>query len=670
MSRFRSVVAVVAMVAPLSSMTLAEPGDLDPSFGIGGTVVASVGPHDERGQAVVLQPDGKIVVGGMLHDGSQGFALLARFNQDGTFDTTFGNSGSVTLAHGIQASISALVLQPDGKIVAAGTTFTATENDILLVRYHSDGSLDPSFGVGGIVVSGTGPGHGAVYEMLRQPDGKILVAGQASDTTIMFALARFESDGNADSAFGVGGEVFTDVGPFGDAAFAMALQPDGKIVLAGNTFGGTAVVRYEADGALDPTFGTGGIVSGGQPVYTSEVAVQPDGKIVVGGADDDDLSAASDLNFKLRRLNPDGSQDLTFNGGAVVTTAFGPMDDQPQSILLQPSGRIVLAGYTTTSTLFSAQFAVARYEADGSPDATFGNGGMVTTALSGFARDIAYAMVLQPDSKIIVVGDRFFPPDGNFALARYFGNECGDTIIEGGETCDDGNAADGDCCSAVCALDAAATPCTNDSDACTTDLCDGFGACVYSNIDCRLCEVCDSAIGCVGRPRSGCAGPGPNGQASLVVKDRTLDAADVVRVGWRSPVVAGDFGDPTSTDDYALCVYEGPQEALWLAREAPAGDFCAGRPCWTALGQPPLARGARYFDSNRTPHGISTLVLTRNPRTRLKLKARGYLLELPAPGSLDLPVRVQIQRAGNACWEATFDTPNVNTSADFEATVR
>ena len=286
----------------------------------------------------------------------------------------------------------------------------------------------------------------------------------------------------------------------------------------------------------------------------------------------------------------------------------------------------------------------------------------------GLARDTASALILQPDSSIVAVGEHYFPPNGDFALVRYFGNTCGDGALEAGEQCDDGNTADGDCCSSTCEYDAAATPCA-DADPCTTDLCDGAGTCQHES--CPLCEVCDAGIGCIARPRAECAVPGPGGRASLMLRDRDPDGGDLARWAWRSPTAPHDFGDPIATDDYALCVYAGAAEALWLSGNAPAGDTCAGQPCWKGLGAPPLSEGAEYFDRERTPNGIGTLVLSaKPPRTRIKLKARGPLLGLPAFGSLDLPVRVQLQRTGTACWEATFDTPRLSTGDMFKAVMK
>ena len=201
----------------------------------------------------------------------------------------------------------------------------------------------------GKVLSTIGPARGSPYGALLQPDGKIVVAGVAYDPATLFALARFEADGSVDTAFGVNGEVLSDVSPSFDSGISTALQPDGKVLLAGTCAFQFCVARYDSDGTLDASFGSGGVVLGGQPGYPRALALQPDGKIVVAGDDNDGSGSPSDFNFKLRRLNPDGSPDTSFQGGGVATAAIGELDDLALAVRLQSSGRIVMAGYTTTT---------------------------------------------------------------------------------------------------------------------------------------------------------------------------------------------------------------------------------------------------------------------------------------------------------------------------------
>ena len=234
-------IAIAAGVGLVAASTSAAPGDLDPTFGTDGQVIESFGPSEERPSSAVLQPDGKIVVGGTVLAGGQSQFLVARFDATGALDPMFGSGGSVmTMGNGPNDQLAALLLQPDGKIVAVGLS--------AIVRYTSDGSLDPSFGTAGKVVFSIGPARGSPYGALLQPDGKIVVAGVAYDPAIMFALARFEADGSVDTAFGVNGEVLSDVSPSFDSGLSTALQPDGKVLLAGTCafqFSSLATTRTE-----------------------------------------------------------------------------------------------------------------------------------------------------------------------------------------------------------------------------------------------------------------------------------------------------------------------------------------------------------------------------------------------------------------------------------------
>src|SRR5437773_237131 len=186
---------------------------------------------------------------------------LAACANPGDLDPSFGTGGKVTTPSGSNGYINALVLQPDGKLVAAGyTQNNGSNSDFALVRYNADGSLDGSFGTDGIVT--TLIQNGGFFEaVVLQPDGKLVAAGVGGGH---FALVRYNADGSLDGTFGTGGKVITPIGSFADMAYALVLQPDGKLVAAGSTSNGSwafALVRYNADGSLDGSFGTGGTVT-------------------------------------------------------------------------------------------------------------------------------------------------------------------------------------------------------------------------------------------------------------------------------------------------------------------------------------------------------------------------------------------------------------------------
>ena len=446
-----SVASVVLAALTLGSpAALAAPGDLDPTFGVGGKAIIAPIILDTgfaTAYALVRQPDGKLAVAGY------GFVLV-RYTADGSLDPAFGVGGVVTtsIGRGPDAA-SALVLQPDGKLVAAGGASNGTDEDFALVRYNTDGSLDPSFGVGGVVTTSIGPGNEEVSAVVLQPDGKLVAAGSASNGTDRdFALVRYTATGKLDPSFGKGGTgtVTTPIGPGGDWAGALVLQPDGKLVVAGETFNGTdydfALVRYTASGKLDPTFGVGGKVTtpiGPGDDAAGPVVLQPDGKLVVAG----ETFNGTDYDFALMRYTASGKLDPTFGVGGKVTTSIGPGDDVGAAVILQPDGKLVVAGGTSNPT--DGDFALVRYDPDGSLDPGFGVGGKVTTSF-GPGYDLASAVILQPDGKLVAAGHHDYI---NVALARYLGPPCGNGITEAPEECDDGNTVNGDGCDADCRVE-------------------------------------------------------------------------------------------------------------------------------------------------------------------------------------------------------------------------
>ena len=332
-------------------------GSLDATFGSGGKVITSVTVGDS-GKSVVVQSNGKIVVAG---DGF-GDIELVRYNVDGSLDVSFDSDGKVVTDVGFNDSGNAVALQNDGKIVVAGTTGTPT-TDFAIVRYSTDGSLDPSFGTGGIVTTSIGRDDDA-KSVVIQSDGKVVVAG-TSDSD--FVVVRYTSTGVLDSGFGTGGKVTTDIGSStNDSANSVAIQSDGAIVVAGTSSSNFAVVRYASTGALDNTFDTDGKLTTDIGSSTNDsansVAIQSDGAIVVAG------TSAND--FAIVRYTSAGALDTGFGTGGKVTTDIGTSTfDSAQSLVIQADSKIVVAGRSSAGA--APSFAVTRYEvAPSSPPAS------------------------------------------------------------------------------------------------------------------------------------------------------------------------------------------------------------------------------------------------------------------------------------------------------------
>ncbi len=392
------------------STSLLKDADLDSTFGGDGKVTTDFGENDV-GNAVALQKDGKIVMAGRSGPGfgASDFAI-ARYNADGNLDASFGTGGLVTTTFDGDDSGRAVALQKNGKIVVAGSSSIGFgPSDFAIARYNVDGSLDASFGTGGLVTTTFG-GDDSGNALVLQKDGKIVVAGRG-DPTFDFAVARYNADGSLDTSFGTGGLVTTNFGGSESQGFAVALQKDGKIVVAGISGDPTdfAVARYNRDGSLDASFGTGGLVTtdfGGDDVGLA-VALQKDGKIVVAGR------GGPTPDFAVARYNTDGSLDASFGTGGLVTTNFGVLSsDSGRAIAIQKDGKIVVTGDS------GGDFAVARYNRDGSLDSTFNPTGSlpgtVTTNFGG--NSFGRAVVIQKDGKIVVAGQG---EDDNFAVARY-----------------------------------------------------------------------------------------------------------------------------------------------------------------------------------------------------------------------------------------------------------
>jgi uncharacterized delta-60 repeat protein len=416
----------------------AAAGDLDPTFGSAGTVMTDINRSTDIAQAVAVQADGKFIVVGQTYkhnDFSGEDFVVTRYNTDGTLDNTFGSGGRVrTDFPGLAAVPSSVVIQPDGKIVVAGGAFPLFTflGNFELVRYNPNGSLDRSFGNGGIVTT-TFPEGSYASAVALQPDGKIIAAGtvfvdfiigESSNTD--FALARYNSDGNLDATFGNGGQVSTDFVGLEDDALSVLIQPDGKIVAVGSankpaTYYDFAAVRYLSNGTIDTTFGVAGKVStdfGDQNFDRARsAALQPDGKIVAAGFAISQNGGVQ--NFAVARYTSNGVLDTTFSGDGKNQIDFGDCCQSANEVLLQSDGKIVTVGYADTEDSDS-DFLLARLNPRGSLDASFGVGGKVRTSF-GDLNGGANGAALQADGKIVAVGFQatFSNQWANFALARY-----------------------------------------------------------------------------------------------------------------------------------------------------------------------------------------------------------------------------------------------------------
>lgn len=309
----------------------------------------------------------------------------------GDLDTTFGLDGRLTLNTGPTDTASDVLVQPDGRIVVAGTS----ENDFAVSRLNQDGGLDSSFASDGTTTVDFGGTDVGVAAAL-QPDGKIVVAGQTSAGSGDVAVARLNPDGTPDTGFSDDGEQTINHGDAGDSGRAILVQPGGAIVVAGagGAAADTVVSRLNPNGTRDMTFSGDGLVNvnfGGTDLGLG-AALQPDGRIVVAG-----FTTAGGTDVAIARLDPDGSPDTTFDGDGRRTLDLGG-DDAAQAALVQPDGKIVLAGLGHPSQ----DVAVMRLNSNGSPDPSFAGDGTVNVDFGN--EDNATSVARQPDGKLVVAG--------------------------------------------------------------------------------------------------------------------------------------------------------------------------------------------------------------------------------------------------------------------------
>jgi uncharacterized delta-60 repeat protein len=399
----------IALLLFTSSYALAKAGQLDTTFANGGLFEAPSSKSTEN--AMALQRDGKIVVAGIGVSGNDFADVLLRLNPDGTLDKSFGTGGVVDVSPGGTVEIRgffAAAIQSDGKIIAAADAL----NGVQVVRVEANGSLDSSFGNGG-VTSLIAVTEAAAGNLAVQADGKILLVAGFGNPSLM---ARFTTSGQPDTSFGAGGLLNL---PYGSPT-QVAIQSDGKILVAAGesaklislfpTAQAGAITRYNSNGTVDKTFGAAGTAA--SAVSASALVLQSDGKIVVGGTITSKAGAPLVYNrvgFGIVRYDSNGSVDLTFGKEGVAITDFGTAanDSGAFALAIQADGDIVAAGAAgaeASGSFIASGFGLSRYSSAGKLDTSFGTNGIVITAIGSGHISWLNAMAIQSDGKIVVAG--------------------------------------------------------------------------------------------------------------------------------------------------------------------------------------------------------------------------------------------------------------------------
>ncbi len=362
------------------------------------------------------------------------FVVLSNtfFSQDGSLDSGFDGDGKMTTSVDVGGDDRGMsvALQSDGKIIIAGySKNSGGKYDFSLIRLNTDGSLDASFGNGGKVTASLSSDADKSYAVAIQSDGKIVVGGYAVRNTDYsdFAVARFNADGSLDASFDSDGMVTTAFcSNCVSEIYGIGIQSDGKIVAIGENYDDDnwdmdfALARYDTNGALDATFGNNGISLQKFGSYDDEahaIEFLPGDKFYVVGVMYKNSTEKD--NFALARFDTDGTYDASFNGNGKIDTDFGNGNyDSADDIAIQSDGKIVLVGYSYDGS--DKDFAVARYNSDGSLDASFDSDGKVTTDIYGTGHeDVAKSVVIQPDGKIVVAGWHYTGSEYDLAVVRY-----------------------------------------------------------------------------------------------------------------------------------------------------------------------------------------------------------------------------------------------------------
>jgi uncharacterized delta-60 repeat protein len=408
------------------SANAAQGGGLDPSFGEQGMITTDF--NGGWASAVSIQIDGRILAAGYsASDASNNNFAVTRYTFNGQPDITFGFNGKVTTDfNGQNDQAYAVVLQADQKIIVAGETIPQSnpvlpDSDFAVVRYTIRGGLDPAFGLGGKVTLDFG-GRDAAIALAVQPDGKILIAGETRQSNYWkVALARLNKDGSLDQTFGDRGKTTSQIGA-GPDVNALAIQPDGKLIVAGaaldsqkQTLSRAFLARYDPGGRIDIGFGQKGIVFSSDRGFSNSfygIDLQMDGKIIAAGASYDSRQS----NILLSRFNSDGSPDSSFGTSGKVFTDLNTSDERAYAVRALSDGSLLVAGYITMGLSSSTDFLLLRYTSAGTLDSSFGNGG---TSQADFGLDdFGYAMALYSDGRAVVAG-KTGSTHYNFALARF-----------------------------------------------------------------------------------------------------------------------------------------------------------------------------------------------------------------------------------------------------------
>jgi uncharacterized delta-60 repeat protein len=382
-------------------------GTLDMTLDGDGIKMQDIGERTAGAKSVAIQRDDKIVVAGSAYNGVHDVIAVSRYNVNGSLDTAFGDLGKVTAdPTAATARANAVRTQADGKIVVAGEATAGAASDFVVLRYQTNGRPDSTFAGTGLVTTPIGTGSDVANAIALQGDGKIVVAGTTRTANNGdFAVVRYHANGSLDLSFDGDGKAVTAIATGEDQASAVQVQSDGKIVVAGQ---GTialpdfALVRYNTNGTLDTSFGSFGRVAtdfGGSHDAAFGMVIQPNGRIIAAGLA---ILGGVTVDIALARYLTNGILDTSFDGDGRVTTSVGLASDNAFAVALQSDGKILITGGSTIGA--NSEVILVRYNPDGSLDTTYGNGGKVVIDVATGGEDTGYGITFDSIGRAIVAG--------------------------------------------------------------------------------------------------------------------------------------------------------------------------------------------------------------------------------------------------------------------------
>ena len=340
-----------------------EDGTLDATFGDGGKWIHDFSDGSDVATCLAVQKDGKIVVGGWMHTGTEFDFFVTRLNSDGSPDSGFANNGIGTYDLAVTDRAFSLIILQDGSILVSGWSYSGANYDFGMIKLLPNGSKDTGFGNNGMTITDFG-GNDYANDMAIQKNGQIVLVGDASiGDRSFYALSVYNANGKIDENFGLDGRLVVDVLGISDVAYTVACTQDNKIILAGqsnsNSISDMTMLAFNADGSKYTEFGTDGVVvnnltSGGD--YCFDMLIQKDGKILLAGFVAGNGSIA---DFALLRYNADGSLDPTFANDGVAINDFNKSTDEAYGVSLQKDGKILVAGVSKNASTYKA--AIARF---------------------------------------------------------------------------------------------------------------------------------------------------------------------------------------------------------------------------------------------------------------------------------------------------------------------